>query len=364
MRRFVAAVGAACILIALDGAAHAEAPRTIDVSATSVFKHRHAKVELPPTLAGLPRTTVRELEADQLDVVADYSMPDRAEVYTVYVFRNVAGGLPVWFDRARWMIEHRGELGTATARESEAAFAPPGRNNASGLIATYELAGKGYRSTGVALLPLDGWYVKLRASSSSLSAAALEARMKASLAEIGWPRKMAPAAVAAPVSRCATTLSLNGEAKPVEGGDQAGASALMDAILGVAAASQAKPRGAAPPPQTKWCRDSAEVGGGGVYRADEQKDGYLLALSDAGRALWAGRSEGQLLLQPDEKEKRDKPAYTVKLLLLAQTLTSRPFDRLPPLDQALRIARERSFATSISTWGKNNTIEIGADALK
>jgi hypothetical protein len=362
MRRLVTAVGAACMLLAVGGIAPAQAPRAIDVAAKSGFRHRHTKVELPPTLAGLPRTTVREHEADQLDVFADYSLPALTEVYTVYIFRDVSGGVPVWFDRARWMIEHRSDLGTPTAREAEPAFVPPGRDNASGLIATYDLTGKGYRSTGVALVPIDGWYVKLRASSSSLSAGELEARMKAALAEIGWPRKLAPAAAAAAVVPCATALTLTGDAKPLEGGDEGGASALMDALVGMAAVAEAKPRREAPP-QTRWCRDSTRIEGGGLYRPDARQDGYLIALADAGRGLWVGPSDGLLLLQGDEKKPK-KPAFTAKLLLLGRTLTTRPYDRLLSPAQAVRIAGEGTFATTISTWGKKHTIEIGSDALK
>ena len=197
------------------GAAQAQAqgPRPLELGAGAAFKHRHSKVQLPPVLAGLPRTKAMEYEPDQLDTMSEYASSDVAEAYTVYIYRNVAGGLPVWFDRARQMVERRNALGSATLH-SAGEFVPPGRANASGLLATYALTGMKYRSTGVALVPVGEWMIKLRASSQSLSPAELEVRMKAVLAEIVWPKKMVPAPAAVPVARCATELALSGDAKP------------------------------------------------------------------------------------------------------------------------------------------------------
>jgi hypothetical protein len=359
-------VAAFAALMLCSGPAQAQAPgpRTIELSAKAGFRHRHSKIELPPVLAGLPRTKATEYEADQLDIISEYASSDLGEAYTVYIYRNVAGGLPVWFDRARWMMERRGDLGAATLHSS-GQFVPPGRTSASGLLATYAVTGKGYRSTGVALVPAGEWLVKIRASSATLSPDQLDSKVKSVLAQIGWPKKMDPAPAAVPVAACVSALALSGDAKPAAKDEDSLAESLMGALVGMAAASQEPAKRAEPRPAPKWCRDSAELAEAGIYRADEQKDGYFLALADAGRGVGVGRSAGHLLHEGTDDKKARPEKYEVQTILLSQTLTSGLLDRLPPPAQALAIAKEGRFASSFGTWGKGKgQIGIAEDALK
>jgi hypothetical protein len=366
MKRIARAAWMAALLVVAVAPAAAQQLHPIEVKAGAPFRHAHTKLELPATVAGIARTQVAEIEGDQLDVVVDYSAPDLSTAYTFYVYRNVSGALPVWFDRARWMIEHRGVLGVPALPGRVEAFVPPARREAAALIATYDVSGKDFRSTGVALLPLGEWYVKLRASSKSLSGAELEARMKAALAELHWPRDLPAAQASSPVERCTTALALGDDAKLLEGGDQAGASTLMNAILGMAVVESAKKKGApAPVRMPVWCQDAAQALQGGVYRADGATDSYLFALSDAGRAVWVGPDQALSILAAGEPAKPQKASFIVKLLLLPRTLTSRPYDRLPPPNQALTIVKDGHFASAVPTWGKaKGHIEISSDALK
>jgi hypothetical protein len=362
--RLLAKAAALAAMMLCPGVAQAQTPRAIELSARAAFKHRHSKVQLPPVLAGLPRTRAMEYEPDQLDTLSEYAAPDLSETYTVYIHRNVAGGVPVWFDRARAMIEQRTTLGAPTLH-SAGAFVPPGRGNASGLLATYAVAGKGYRSTGLAMVPAGEWLIKMRVSSHSLSPAELEARMKSALAEIAWPKKPAPAPDAAPVADCATGLALTGDAKPAEKDESSGAEMLVGALMGQMGAIREAPGQAAVPTATRWCRDPIELADGAVYRADEQADGYLIALGDAGRAVSAGRNAAQILLDSAGEKKAGGGRYEVRLIFLAQTMSSPLLDRLPPPAQALAIAKEGRFATSFGTWGKGKgQLTLGPEALK
>jgi len=361
--RFLSGAAALAAMILCAGAAQAQGPRAIELSAKAAFKHRHSKVQLPSQLAGLPRTKALEYEADQLDTMSEYATADVGEAYSVYIYRSVAGSLPVWFDRARWMIEHRATLGAATLR-SAGEFVPPGRTNASGLLATYGLAGQGYRSTGVAIVPAGEWTIKLRASSKTLAPAELEAKMKSALAEIVWPKKMAPAPAAAPVAPCSTALALAGDAKPAEKDEDSLAETMMGALIGMTA-SQQSPERAASPPAVRWCRDSIELPEAGVYRADEQTDGYFLAVADAGRGVSVARSAGRFLDDGAEGRKERPERYEVHMILLSQTLTSGLLDRLPPPAQALAIAKEGRFASSFGTWGKGKgQLTIGDEVIR
>lgn len=354
---------ALAVLMSSIGAAQAQAPRAVELPAKAAFEHRHSKVGLPPVLTGLPRTRSMEYEADQLDTMTEYASTDVDEVHSVYIYRNVVGGVPIWFDRARWMLEHRPDIGTASLHSARD-FVPPGRANASGLIATYTLTGNSFKSTGVALAPVGEWLVKLRSSSQSLSAPELESRMKAALAQIAWPKKMAAAPTAVPVVPCSTALALSGDAVPAVVDDKSGAAMMFGALLGQMGATETAPGQAAPPSLTRWCRDSTELAEAGVYRADEQKNGYLLAVGDAGRGITAGPSAGQALLDLDSK-KAGSDRYEVHMILLAMRAASRLLDRLPPPAQALAIVKEGRFASSYGTWGKaKGTVTVGEDALK
>lgn len=355
---------AVVLLVGGAGSAAAQqAPHAIEVKAGDAFRHAHSALGFPERVGGLTRTRVLELEQDQLDVVADYGTPEQGEVLTFYVYRNVSADVPVWFDRARWMIEHRDSLGKAEAAEA-GAFAPPGRTEPVALAASYALSGTDFRSTAVALLPLGEWYLKLRASSRSRSPAELLAAMKGALAELRWPQDLAPAPAAVPVQACTGPLSLAGEAKPIRTGEKSGADTLMSSILGGVIVNDVKAKAQPGERRPTWCRDSFQTMEAGAYRADNAADSYLLAVADAGRAISAEPDPAGLLAAL-ERKKAKKQSYVVEFVLLPQTLMSVPYDRLPPPEQAIAIIREGKFASGTPTWGKQKgTININADAIK
>jgi hypothetical protein len=340
-------VAALAAMMACSGVAQAQGPppRPIPLSATDSFTHEHSKVRLPPVLTGLPRTEANENEPDQLHTSLQYASPDRGEQYIVIIYRDVGGGLPVWFDRARRRAE-RGEIGAATLHWA-GEFVPPGRTNASGLIATYALNGGAYRSSGVALVPVGEWLVTLWAVSRTRSPADLDSRIPAALAEIVWP-KMGPAPAAVAVSACATPLPLSGDAKWVPKDEDSYAQTVMDAM---ADAKLMEPlRRATDPP--KWCRDSIDLDNAGVYRADEQKDGYFLALNDSGRGIRVRRNAVTTTRQKAANSNSHSEPYQVQAIQMSRIGTSGLLDRLPPPAQAFAIFMERRFATSFRTWGE------------
>ena len=357
MRHALIAFAAAALLLAPPGAAAAQ-NKQIRVSAKSDFKHRHSRLKLPPSLHGLSRASVIENEGDQLDVAAEYSKPDLSEVYTVYIFRHVAGPLPIWFDRAQAAIRNRRLFGTPRPSPASAAFVPPGQNVASGLVKAYDLDEGPFRSTGVALVPAGEWLVKIRASSKTHNADQLTASIKTALTAIEWPKRMPVAQPAYEVSPCTTQLALSGDAEPAPKSEESGASLLMSALAGsLAEKSEADVASRAPP----WCRDETKLEMGGVYRANEDKGSYLIAVSDAGRAIRVEPSLGNVLLAAEGKD--SKPTWSVALVLLGETRHAPEMDRLPPPEQAIRIVESGRFVSSSPTWGKakgNINIDPGA----
>lgn len=362
-KRFFAAAAAA-LMLAVPVAAIAQGqPRTIEVKAEEPFRHAHTKIELPPRLGGVARSRVLDLDQDQLDAVVDYAAENGDETYTVYIYRNVAAALPVWFDRARFMIEHRDVYGHAAGGQP-VAFVPPGRKEAAGLAASYDLTGSAFRSTAVALVPAGEWYVKLRASSKSKTGAELLAATKAALGELRWPRSLAEAAPAVPIADCAAALALKGEAKPVASGGKDGGNVVIDALIGGAMMNALREKAKPAEHPAVWCRDPAQTLQTGVYRADNATDSYLLALGDAGRAILAIPDPGRIIVALQDR-KPEKPSYVIELLLLSQNLTTRPYDRLPRPEEALAIVKDGRFASAFPTWGKaKGNVQINSGSLK
>lgn len=348
-----------CALALMLGTASAQAqkqPEKIRLSAGKSFKHKHSKLEVPASIDGISRSSITALENDQLDVSVNFSAPGTSEVISVFIYREVAGALPVWFDRARWAIETRPKVyGTPRWIENMLPFTPPGRANDTGLIAVYMPSAGDYKSTGVAMVPLGEWLVKIRYSSAVIPPEALAEKIKGVLAALKWPSKLSDAATAVPVTPCATSLSLPERSQPAASDD--GATALMGALLALPAMNdKAKSSNAAPP---LWCRDDGLKPSGNVYRPDAATDSYLIALSDAGRGIRVHPDANATLIDKDAK-----PSWRIEMLDLSRTTAFPPQDRLPPPLQALEIVESGKFVSSTASWGKKQDIQLSPDALK
>lgn len=354
MMKAIASLALGLAMLTAAGAAEAQQPREqIEVAAGKPFKHKHTRLQLPPAIDGIARSGLVTLEPDQLDVIGRYDKPDGSEAISIYIYRELAGALPVWFDRARWAIENRTALyGTPRLSERPLAFVPPMRTEASGLIATYTSSHGALRSTGVALVPLDGWLVKIRYSSASMDADALDQRIRTVLAGLGWPRKLAPAPVATPVEPCAAPLAASERSRPAPPNP---AGALVGALLGAPGIATSKTA----PATAAWCRDDSVDPKGAVYRAGGATDAYLIALSDAGRGIRVAPDASAALL-----DQAAKPSWSIELLQMARTVRFASQDRLPPPQQAAEIVNGGRYVSAASTWGKQKTITISNDQLQ
>jgi hypothetical protein len=301
--------------------------------------------------------------ADDLDVGLSFTVGDAAESLTFYVFRNTNGAVPVWFAQAQWGIENRDIYGHPALILAPEAFVPPGQANASGLKAIYEPKGGPYRSTGVLLLPVGEWYVKIRASSQTRSPAELGAWMDAALAEIGWPGKIAAAPTAVPVAPCTAPLAF-----PVEARDapKDGAADLMTGVLGMLVAqkkSKPAPESAALTASARWCRDSSPGGNAAAYHRNDDADAYLLAMGDNGNGLWVGPDAGAAFMAQTDKDKPAAPRYSVTLMTAAQTIHYVAQDRLPSPQRVIDIVNANRSVTTVPTWGKNKSIGVNSENL-
>jgi hypothetical protein len=215
------------------------------------------------------------------------------------------------------------------------AFTPPKASRASGLRTSVALVPTPLRSTALAVAPVGGWLVKVRMSSESLDAAALDARLGAFIDDLRWPAEAKAPKAAAPIAPCATPLRFK-KAKIVH--DDL-AQVLINSVTGGLALEAAEDSG----PQTVYCREPGLAPERAVYRPSEAANSYAVAMDDAGTIL-------QLA-----------PALTIKgigsggkvsmTLMHRQTSDMLPsFNRLPSPDQALNVLNS----------GRNSGISVEA----
>ncbi len=362
MRRFGMGLWALGLMITATSAVPVAAQmqkNAIPAPADQPYRFKHSGLTIPATLEDMPRKAIDQFGTDELDVFANFERG--SDGITIYVYRNVSGAVPIWFDRASASVETRRDMyGTATASGPAIAFTPPGQSVASGLMGTWSVTKPPYRGTGLALMPMGDWLVKVRYSSATLDGAGIAARLPAILAALTWPTGLAAAAPAKPVADCATPLSFPKKAKVIRDEKSNMMSGLLGGMLQSIAAQKkagevASADAAATKPAT-WCRDPGASPIGAVYRADASPDSYLLAFSDAGRGAWVAPDMSGLLLG-----KKGGTRWSVALVDMGETSNFPSLTALPRPTEVLALVQQPAIS-STRTWG-DRTISINGGAM-
>ena len=290
----------------------------IDVPATASWKHAETGLVLRPSIAGYPRGTIIDSSGSELDVMVQYAEGGATRV-TLYIFRPSLMSVPIWFDRSETQILLRNDaFGAPVPAGAIRAFTPPHADTASGLQRVYVPGSGSYKSTGLVMIPLGEWLVAVRASSTELDPAALEARLGEVVAGIVWPEKVAASPSAVPVAACTGVLAYDRKAKPKKPDI---AQALMGAVLfGVVEEKAKKKEAEKASPPTAWCREGTPTQDYGVYRADDSTNAYVLAAGDAGVTI---------NVAPAFPLEGKKVGYMLGLRTVDRTLIYPNFDKLP-----------------------------------
>lgn len=302
------------------------AARDLAVPADKGWKHAETGVILKSQLAGMPRTALTDATQSEHDVAAQFEAADKSVFATVYIFHPAIADVGMWFDRSQMALETRDLFhNAAPASADPVSFAAAGTGSASSLRQAYAIPGGRYRSTALAVMPVGDWIVSLRMSSGSLTADQLDLRLQDVVKSIGWPAAAATStSVATPLKPCAVPLAFPKKAKLTK---PDGADLLMTLLGGTMAVKEAaKKKDAPPPPKVTWCREGKGLTDYGVYRADNEATGYIIALYDAGRVASVQPSiMGQV-------EKKD--AYAVSLTDVDGTISTFPsFSAMPKPEQ-------------------------------
>jgi hypothetical protein len=296
------------------------APRVLSVPGDTSWQHAATGMVLPSKAGGLSRTEVKDLTAEEMDMIATYREPQSGTVASVYLFRTLLDDVTIWFDRSMVAIADQPAFRGATLAVPPQPFSRPGASAASGLRTVLAVEGSGTRSTALAIAPLGGWLLKIRISSSSEDAAALERRLTAFVAALRWPAERKAGPVAAPVQPCASTLRTK-KAKLVKADmGQTLISALMSAAP-IRKDTEAYCRDPKPAPTPIWA----------VYRPGGAENRYVVAMGDAGAALVVSPAVSINELSG----KTGAGDYAVTLVHYATSSVLPSFNRLPPPEQAV-----------------------------
>jgi hypothetical protein len=311
-------LSAVLLWVGTAGAAAAQsAPRDLAVPADKSWQHAHTGMILPPRVAGLTRSALRDSGTDELDVAAAYDAPGGVTA-TVYIYKSIIADASLWFDRADAAIRLRNP--NAVAAGGPVPFAFPGAAANSGLRMAYQVGSPGPRSTAVAITSVGGWLVKVRISASSLERAEVDEKLSAILGGLRWPKEENPARAAAPIQSCAAPL-VTKKAKLVK--EDMGQT-LVNLISGAVVAE-----GGADKPMPVYCREPGPAGAHAVYRPNGSADSYIVALGDAGIALNVGPALDIMEIGSGRK------SYSVVLYGRNGTSALPSFNRLPPPEQAI-----------------------------
>ncbi|WP_267381178.1 MULTISPECIES: hypothetical protein [unclassified Sphingomonas] len=318
-------IASAALLIAASTAAFAA--RDLPVPVDKGWQHADTGLILPATLDGMARDKLADNGTAERDVYADFRSADKATNVTIFLFHPAIDDVAMWFDRAQSVILSRDVYGGVTASGiAPMPFAPPRATTASGLRQAYTPTARAIRGTALAVMPLGEWLVAVRASSTTLDAAATDAAMSRAITAMRWPQGVAEAAAAVPIGSCADALHF-GPAKPAatDAGD-----ALMPLLLG-AALKNDKARAVGRP--VHWCRDAASGARYGIYRGDGA--GYEIAFGDAGRVMAVTPTLDTQLGKGNR--------YSVSFTDVDDSVRAFPaFDGLPSPEQAIALLAGRS----------------------
>lgn len=342
-------------MLAAGFAGPAAAKRGLAVPPLVGWQHATSKLILMGKLGGLARMEIYDLGDKELDVVAQYATADKATQATIYHFKPALASVPVWFDRSETQIRLRRTDSAITSRQgSPLAFSTPGTSVANALRQSFTVTSGEFKSTALAVMPLDDWLVVVRLSSNVLDEAQVDSKLSDIVNAIRFPSTAGTTEVAVPIQPCVTSQKRVRARSMKPDMAQALLGALAPQVEAKAAA-EAKREGKSGLVAKPLCRDGQGSLPFGVYRTDDATKAYTLALGDAGRV--ATVSAGIALLLPD-------PGFQVIVRDLDSSAVYRMFDKLPLPEQVLGLIETKSPLSRTTAGDKGTKITVSSDIQK
>lgn len=184
MQRFIT-VMALAIIAALLSAPAAAQQRRINVPASATWGHARSGVALPPAIGDLRRAGIAENLPGEVDVSAHYG--DDITRVSIILFRPQTSDVGLWFDVSETVLGQNPNLrDLRPTHATPLPFATVAGGPADALRQSWTSSGQ-WTATGTAIIPVGRWLVKIRASSSTLDLAQIDALIDQAIAAIRLP---------------------------------------------------------------------------------------------------------------------------------------------------------------------------------
>lgn len=350
------------MVMALAATAQADAAQEIKVKNGKTWAHKDSGFSFPAASGAFVRRDMTDIsDGKRIDVSATYDDPATGSVATLYLYRPAMPDASLWFDVSNWFLQRNERFGEIRPDGGPTAFQIAPTAGSAALRQSYTISAAG-RSTGVAIVPVGSWLIKLRMTSATVEAALLDQMMRDFLAALPWPRKMPAAADGLPIVVCTTSL---GKARAEEV-KQDSAVILVGAML-ASMAKEAAEKGTAEPP-ARLCRDDSQAGLiYPLYQLDEGQTGYVMPIGDNGTLLsvrndpTSGAVSSQLA---GGKSEDVRPFYRVTVMTPEKWEQYPAFAQLPPPEQAAEVTRQSTPLSVTRILGKGSQIVLDSETFK
>ncbi|MEM7688171.1 MAG: hypothetical protein AAF291_04045 [Pseudomonadota bacterium] len=278
--------GLAAALALLSPVSHALAQTPVQVELDAPFVHEGSGITVPSAIGRFDRTSVTDFTDEQLNIAIHLLEASGETTLTLFIYRAATPNLSIWGDFAALAMVNDPSVGTlAPGSYFLGRFTPP---NASGdgaaLHARALLEGGKARSTGLSIFAHNDWIVKLRATSQTLSDDQITSVMGKVLSKI----TMEPSETIYPsvtfVQPCKKPMKF-GKGVAVKQYSGVGRVVVSLQMKEFTVAERGTDASTKP-----WCRDTQSTLDYAIYRRDNSKWDYFLALSDGGFGAYVERT--------------------------------------------------------------------------
>lgn len=346
----------AIAVLAAEAVSTYAAARDIAIEPGRAWTHKETGLSMAPAIDGFALKGVSDYGETQSDIALTYRDQDSGTLLSIYLFRAGVPDVSVWQDRIIALIRaNQGRLGAIVGKETlPTSITPPRYAKDSGSIVTFHLTGGNAMNTGSAVLRMDGdWLMALRMSSHTLTEQQLSNRLLSVVASLSLPPLKNPERVEAsyPVEPCADdapSLPANRSA----GGIEEATTAWMAYETQNAMAEHGFDSSSNVAAIPEFCREAFEGNNFSVYSRSGDRNGYLIALQDAGVTIEVS--------PPVTMWKTDKDlGYSVVMKTSTETTWYRGFQSMPTIGQVITVVNsEKPIAKVGRTPGTTDKVTI------
>lgn len=270
--------GLVALAAILSPASYTMASGPIPTELNEDFTHAPSGISVPPMVGAFQRVSVDDLTDEQLNIAIQLREESQDTFVTIYIYRSAVPNLTIWGDFASIAMLNNPSIGPAVEGTLFLGrFTPPNESGSqSALHARALVKGAIANSTGLSVFGHNDWIVKVRATSKSLSEDQVTRKIGAVIASL----KMEPSVTQYPevefVTPCDKPMKF-GKKPKLKAFDVVGQLIVGTTVTGVRIGDEA-----ADSAEVDWCRDPQSTADYGIYRKNNSKSAYFIALSDGG----------------------------------------------------------------------------------